>query len=267
LSSPTEQKGVFEVLEEGADNINEKLKLLRVHQNGTSAALENDSVLLKTKQGSKQREPQQGEVYEPGIMHTTASCSSPAQEEITIKEWDDRFQHSGEESRSISQDADKHTTFATGGYLSEANVEAEAGRSTGSSQRSLQGISQLKPLFDIASSSQQNSNGYYESAAHEAMPADQHENRGVINKRTSFLLNDVGLEDHFESDGIFDLRDGYDDSASLFSESGLSVEADQSSSSQVDQNKKVQSSFGLPRHERRCAFCINTSSCPLCWIS
>lgn len=61
------------------------------------------------------------------------------------------------------------------------------------------------------------------------------------------LVNDVGLEEHLENDGIFDLRDGYDDSSSLFSESGLSVEADLSSSSQLEQNKKTQSRF----NERR----------------
>ena len=67
-------------------------------------------------------------------------------------------------------------------------------------------------------------------------------------------MNDVGLEDHIESDGIFDLRDGYDDSSSLFSESGLSVEADQSSASQLEQNKKGQSGPTHVRNERRYDF-------------
>jgi hypothetical protein len=67
-------------------------------------------------------------------------------------------------------------------------------------------------------------------------------------------LNDVGLEDHFESDGIFDLRDGYDDSSSLFSESGLSVEADLSSTSQLEQNKKGQPGLAHVRTERRYGF-------------
>lgn len=47
-----------------------------------------------------------------------------------------------------------------------------------------------------------------------------------MGKINLFELNDVGLEEYFESEGIFDFWDGYDDSVSLFLEGGLFVEVD-----------------------------------------
>ncbi|CAK9868406.1 unnamed protein product [Sphagnum jensenii] len=84
---------------------------------------------------------------------------------------------------------------------------------------------------------------------------DAQNNQGVADsKRSSGLLHDV-LDGPFKNDGMLvELQDGYqDDSMSLFSESGLSVETDHLLSlGPVDQNKKLQS--GQPQHERKAVF-------------
>jgi hypothetical protein len=103
-------------------------------------------------------------------------------------------------------------------------------------------------------SSQQVSNWFFDPSIQEPMSAatDEQKNCDVVTKRSSYMLNNVVLDEHFENDGMFDLRDGYqDDSGSLFSESGLSVETDPPSLGPVDQNKKLQSSSVQPRHERK----------------
>lgn len=73
-------------------------------------------------------------------------------------------------------------------------------------------------------------------------------------KRTSFLLsNDVGLDDDYgdESEAFESRGTCQDDTASLYSDSGLSAEADTFGSSQVDQNKKVRSSSSQPHRDRK----------------
>lgn len=273
LSSPTEHKAPFEVSEDGVNNINEKLKILKTRRNGNGNSVgngstqnhilvENENTHLKAKQVIKQQEAvlaHHGEIimhdtkYLSSILGTSPPMSSSTtQEEAIAKDWHDRSQHSGDESVSFSQEDDKHQKYFNGGHISRSNGgEADAGRSTGAIQSS-QILTRLKPPSNGVYSSQQNANGYFEPSMQEAGLADGQENRGVVSKRSSYMLNDVVLDDHFENDGIFDLRDGYqDDSASLFSESGLSVEADFSSLNHVDQNKKMQSSSGRPRHERK----------------
>lgn len=252
-SSPTEQLGLFDVLDDGVNNVNEKLRFLKSQQNGSGTGvgswtsqihntLETDNGPLQTKDGSKQQE---------SIIANHAEVHlSEMKEEVTVKELQDRTLHGADESGNFSQEVEKHRTYANGGSLYEGNGDFEAIRSAGSSQRSLQGISQHEPLFHVASNIL-SSSGNRKFAVQKAIVADQHKVQRMISKKGSSLLNDVGLEEHFESDGIFDLRDGYDDSASLFSESGLSVEADLSSSSQLDQNKKAQSGIAQVRNERR----------------
>ncbi|KAG0613123.1 hypothetical protein M758_6G078800 [Ceratodon purpureus] len=253
-SSPTELLGVFDVIEDGVNNVNDKLKFLKNqqnHQNGSSTSvgswtsqihstLETYNGQLKTKDGSRQQEAI--------VANHVEVSSSDLKEEVTVKELQDRSLHGAEEGGNFSQEVDKQRTYANGGPLYEGNGDFEAIRSTGSSQRSLQGISKHEPLFHVASNTL-SSSGYREFSVQKPIVADRHKAQRVISKKGSCLLNDVGLEEHFESDGIFDLRDGYDDSASLFSESGLSVEADLSS--QLDQNKKVQSGIAQVRNERR----------------
>ena len=252
-SSPTELLGVFDVIEDGVNNVHEKLKLLKNQQNGSGTsvgnwtsqihtAFETYNGQLKTKDGSRQQEA-------IAANHVEVSPSD-VKEEVTVKELRERTLHGAEEGGNFSQEVEKQRTYANDGPLYEGNGDFEAIRSTGSSQRSLQGISKHEPLFHVASNTV-NSSGYREFSVQKPIVADRHKAQRVISKKGLCLLNDVGLEEHFESDGIFDLRDGYDDSASLFSESGQSVEADLSSSSQLDPNKKNQSGIAQVRNERR----------------
>lgn len=192
-NSPTEQMGVFDVMDEGVNNVNEKLRFLKSHQNGSVSGvanwtsqpqntMETENGQLKIKDVSKQQEP---------VISNDAELNA-----LDMKEPQERSLHGAEESGNFTQELEKQRTYANGGSLYEGNGDFEAIRSTGSSQRSL-----------------------------------------------------MGLEEHFESEGIFDLRDGYDDSASLFSEGGLSVEADLST--QLDQNRKPQSNVTHARNERK----------------
>ncbi|KAG0585317.1 hypothetical protein KC19_2G003100 [Ceratodon purpureus] len=200
-SSPTEQLGLFDIIEDGVNNVNEKLKYLKNQENGSDSGVSNwtsqnqnttetDSGQFKTKERRKKQEAI--------LANHVESSLSDMKHEVEVKELQERSQHGAEESGNFSQEVEKQRIYANGGSLYEGNGDFEAIRSVCSSQRSLQ-----------------------------------------------------GLEDHFESDGIFDLRDGYDDSSSLFSESGLSVEADQSSTSQLEQSKKGPPGLAHVRTERR----------------
>jgi hypothetical protein len=64
------------------------------------------------------------------------------------------------------------------------------------------------------------------------------------------MSNDDVLDEHLENNGMFEPRDNYqDDGGMLLSESHLAVEIDLSL--KVDQNKRLYSSSGQPRHERK----------------
>ncbi|XP_024400704.1 kinesin-like protein KIN-14C isoform X1 [Physcomitrium patens] len=201
-SSPTEQGlSLFDVMEDGVNTINEKLKFVKHQRNGSGTgvgswtspirgARDIDNGQLKASEGSKH--------LETILANNADSSSSCLGKEVLARELPVGSQQGAENSGNLSLEVENQRIHANGGSFYEGNGDFEGIRSVCSSQRSLQ-----------------------------------------------------GLEEQFESDGIFDLRDGCDDSSSLFSESGLSVEADLSSPTHLDQNKKVQSGHAQVRNDRR----------------
>jgi hypothetical protein len=155
-SSPTEQLGLFDVIEDGVNNVNEKLKHLKNQENGSDTGVANwtsqshnttetDGGQFKTKEGSKQQEAI--------LANHVESSLSDMKDEVAVKELQERSQHGAEESGNFSQEVEKQRIYANGGSLYEGNGDFEAIRSACSSQRSLQGISQHDCLSHFASSS------------------------------------------------------------------------------------------------------------------
>ncbi|XP_024394330.1 kinesin-like protein KIN-14C isoform X2 [Physcomitrium patens] len=202
--SSTEQGlGSFDVMEDGANNVDEKLKRSssKHQRNGSGTGFsswtsqihnskDSDGGQMKATEGSRQ--------HEAVLANHVESASSDIKQEVTTRELPERSQIVREDIDNFFLETEKQAIYSNSGYLHESNADFESLRSACSSQRSL-----------------------------------------------------PGLEEQFESDGLFDLRDGHDDSSSLFSESGLSVVADLSLSSQLDYTKKVQSSPAQVRNERR----------------
>lgn len=149
-NSPTEQLGLFDVVEDGVSNGIEKLKFLKNQENGSGIgvgnwtsqihnATETDSGLLKSKEGRHQQE---------AMLANHVEVSLPdMKDKVSVEELQERSQHGAEESRNFSQEVEKQRIYANGGSLSEGNGDFEAIRSTCSSQRSLQGTSQHEHLF------------------------------------------------------------------------------------------------------------------------
>lgn len=93
-------------------------------------------------------------------------------------------------------------------------------------------------------------NGSFETILLETIGGNIVPGQDAGNKRTSFLLNhDVGLDEDYRDDSeAFESRGTcVDDTVSLYSDSGMSVEADTTWSSQVDQNKKGRTSARLQK--------------------
>lgn len=152
-SSPTEQLGLFDIIEDGVNNVNEKLKYLKNQENGSGTGVghltsqshnltETDSVQFKNKVESKQQE---------AILANHVEFSlSDMKDEVAVKELQERSQHGAEESGNFSQEVEKQRIYANGGSLYEGNGDFEAIRSVCSSQRSLQGIYQHGPFFILS---------------------------------------------------------------------------------------------------------------------
>jgi hypothetical protein len=262
VESPTECKVSFDGPEEVAINMSDKLKLLKTRHGSLGqslTAIDSDNAVHIIKPKSKQEESvlaNHGEIimhdkqYLLSILDTTLQIAPNAsQPESVVEEWHDRFQKSGDESLSASQVYEKlprSSTYLTGQDRAELGIARSIAPT--------QSTSRLKPPLNGVFSSQQVSNWFFDPSIQEPMSAatDEQKNCDVVTKRSSYMLNNVVLDEHLENDGMFDLRDGYqDDSGSLFSESGLSVETDLPSLGPVDQNKKLQSSSVQPRHERK----------------
>ena len=182
-SSPTEQLGLFDIIENGVNNVNEKLKYSKNQGNGSGSGVgnwtsqihnttETDNGQFETREGSKQQE---------AILANHVELSlSDMKDEVAIKELQERSQHGAEESGNFSQEVEKQRIYANGGSLYEGNGDFEAIRSVCSSQRSLQGISYHDSFFHLASSTL-SSNVSPEFSR--SFFAGQHKNQCVIDKK------------------------------------------------------------------------------------
>ena len=250
LDSPTENKVQFEVSEDGAVNMFEKLKLLKSRRMGLGkhvgsldshhSFLEHDNAseyvkakLLNTTQ------------QEAGLVFDTTTPVSPSQQgNFTCQELNDTFQSSGDDTLSSFQDYNRQLkTDSNGRYVVGAkkyDAVAEMGRSN---QR-------LRPPSNVVCI-QEPTSGSFETVLLDTIGGEigvqDAQDSGY--KRNSFLLNsDVGLDDDFGDEEAFESRGTYqDDTASLYSDSGMSAEADTFGSSQGDQNKKLISSSSRPQ--------------------
>ncbi|KAG0554671.1 hypothetical protein KC19_12G109900 [Ceratodon purpureus] len=124
-------------------------------------------------------------------------------------------------------------TDSNGRYVAGAkkyDVVAEMGRSNQQSGLRLRPPSNMVYGQDLA-------NGSFETVLLDTIGGQNAQDTGC--KRGSFLLNsDVGLDEDFGDEEAFESRGTcQDDTASLYSDSGMSAEAENSGS--VDQNKKV----------------------------
>jgi hypothetical protein len=255
LDSPTENKVQFEVSEDGAVNVFEKLKLLKSRRKGIGnhvgsfnshhSFLEHDDVSEYVK-----AKPLNTTQQEAGLVFDTTTPASPSQPEgdFTCQELNDTFQSSGDDTLSSFQDYNQQSkTDSNGRYAAGGNkydVLAEMGRSNQQS-----GL-RLRPPSNMVFS-QEPANGSFETVLLDTIGGGigGQDALDIGCKRSSFLLNsDVGLDDDFGDEEAFESRGTcQDDTASLYSDSGMSAEADTSGSSQVDQNKKVRSSSSRPQ--------------------
>ncbi|KAG0598943.1 hypothetical protein M758_12G114000 [Ceratodon purpureus] len=132
-------------------------------------------------------------------------------------------------------------TDSNGRYVAGAkkyDVVAEMGRSNQQSGLRLRPPSNMVYGQDLA-------NGSFETVLLDTIGGQNAQDTGC--KRGSFLLNsDVGLDEDFGDEEAFESRGTcQDDTASLYSDSGMSAEAENSGS--VDQNKKVRSNSTRPQ--------------------
>ncbi|KAG0554695.1 hypothetical protein KC19_12G111400 [Ceratodon purpureus] len=130
---------------------------------------------------------------------------------------------------------------SNGRYVAGAkkyDVVAEMGRSNQQSGLRLRPPSNMVYGQDLA-------NGSFETVLLDTIGGQNAQDTGC--KRGSFLLNsDVGLDEDFGDEEAFESRGTcQDDTASLYSDSGMSAEAENSGS--VDQNKKVRSNSTRPQ--------------------
>ncbi|KAG0554669.1 hypothetical protein KC19_12G109900 [Ceratodon purpureus] len=173
---------------------------------------------------------------EAGLVFDTTTPASPSQPErnFTCQELNDTFQSSGDDTLSSFQDYTQQLkTDSNGRYVAGAkkyDVVAEMGRSNQQSGLRLRPPSNMVYGQDLA-------NGSFETVLLDTIGGQNAQDTGC--KRGSFLLNsDVGLDEDFGDEEAFESRGTcQDDTASLYSDSGMSAEAENSGS--VDQNKKV----------------------------
>ncbi|KAG0598945.1 hypothetical protein M758_12G114000 [Ceratodon purpureus] len=249
LDSPTENKVQFEVSEDGAVNVFEKLKLLKSRRKGIGkrvgsfdshhSLLEHDDVSEYVK-----AKPLNTTQQEAGLVFDTTTPASPSQPErnFTCQELNDTFQSSGDDTLSSFQDYTQQLkTDSNGRYVAGAkkyDVVAEMGRSNQQSGLRLRPPSNMVYGQDLA-------NGSFETVLLDTIGGQNAQDTGC--KRGSFLLNsDVGLDEDFGDEEAFESRGTcQDDTASLYSDSGMSAEAENSGS--VDQNKKVRSNSTRPQ--------------------
>jgi len=165
-------------------------------------------------------------------------------------------QPSGDDTLSSFQDYEQFKTensrYAAGAR--PYNNDAETGRGGGSNMHS--GL-RLRPYSNVYNSTGQDpANGSFETILLETIGGNIVPGQNVQDiggKRASFLLNDVGLDDDFgdESD-VFESRGTcQDDTASLYSDSGVSADAEISGSNHMDQNMKGRSSSSRLHLDRR----------------
>ncbi|KAG0598944.1 hypothetical protein M758_12G114000 [Ceratodon purpureus] len=181
---------------------------------------------------------------EAGLVFDTTTPASPSQPErnFTCQELNDTFQSSGDDTLSSFQDYTQQLkTDSNGRYVAGAkkyDVVAEMGRSNQQSGLRLRPPSNMVYGQDLA-------NGSFETVLLDTIGGQNAQDTGC--KRGSFLLNsDVGLDEDFGDEEAFESRGTcQDDTASLYSDSGMSAEAENSGS--VDQNKKVRSNSTRPQ--------------------
>lgn len=227
LDSPSENKVPFEVSEARATvTVFEKLKLLKSRRKGNMG---NNIV---------------GSSFHDG--HHNDDISNI------------QAQPSGDDTLSSFQDYEQQLKTENGRYAAGAiqyNSDAEMVRGGGGSN--VQSGLRLRPHSNVYSGpTQEPANGSFETILLETIGGTIVPSQNVQDfggKRTSFLLNDVGLdEDYGDESEVFESRGTcQDDTASLYSDSGVSAEADISESSQVDQTKKGRSSSSRPHYERK----------------
>jgi hypothetical protein len=237
VQSRTERKLSFEGSEELANVMSDK-KLLKTrksthHLRQSISSLETHKVVLALKEASQQQE-------ELHSNHRDAKCLSEhtapqmAHVESIAKDWHDRCQTGGNKS-VLASEGDVKLARHSG----STKIQHDAVNSGGSHERT----NRLKPPSNGVFSSQQVSNGDLDDLTKEPT-TDGQKNCGV------YMLNDDVLDEHLENNGMFELQDNnQDDGGILLSESHLSVEIDLSL--KVDQNKRLYSSSGQPRHERK----------------
>lgn len=255
LDSPTENKAQFEVSEGRAVNVFEKLKLLKSRRKGIGkhvgsfnshhSFLEHEDISEYVK-----AKPLINTQQEAGLVFDNTTPPSPSQPEgnFTCQELNDTFQSPGDDTLSSFQDYNQQLkTDSNGRYVAGAkkcDVVAEMGRSNQQS-----GL-RLRPPSNVVYS-QEPLNGSFETILLETIGGGigGQDAQDIGCRRSSFLLNsDVGLDEDYGDEEVFESRGTcQDDTASLYSDSGLSAEADNSGSSQVDQNKKVRSSSSRPQ--------------------
>jgi hypothetical protein len=246
VQSRTERKLSFEGSEELADKKLLKMRKSTHHLRQSISSLETHKAVLALKEASQQQEKLHSNHREI-TMHDTKCLSEHtapqmAHVESIAKDWHDRCQTGGNKS-VLASEGDEKLARQSG----STKIQHDAANSGGSHERT----NRLKPPSNGVFS-QQVSNGELDHLTKEPT-TDGQKNCGVFSNTSLYMLNDDVLDEHLENNGMFELQDNYqDDGGILLSESHLSVEIDLSL--KVDQNKRLYSSSGQPRHERKALF-------------
>jgi hypothetical protein len=248
VQSRTERKLSFEGSEELANVMIDK-KLLKMRKSThplrqSISSLETHKVVLALKETSQQQEELHSNHREI-TMHDTKCLSEHtapqmAHVESIAKDWHDRCQTGGNKSVLASEGDEKLAR-----HSGSTKIQHDAANSGGSHERT----NRLKPPSNGVFSGQQVSNGDLDHLTEE-LTTDGQKNCGVFSNTSLYMSNGDVLDEHLENNGMLELRDNcQDDGGILLSESHLSVEIDHSL--KVDQNKRLYSSSGQPRHERK----------------
>jgi hypothetical protein len=214
------------------------------HLRQSISSLETHKVVLGLKETSQQQEELHSNHREI-TMHDTKCLNEHtaphmAHVESSAKDWHDKCQTGGNKSVLASEGDEKLAR-----HSDSTKIQHDAANSGGSHERT----NRLKPPSNGVFSIHQVSNGDLNQMTEEPT-TDGQKNCGVFSNTSLYMSNDDVLDEHLENNGMFELRDNYqDDGGMLLSESHLAVEIDLSL--KVDQNKRLYSSSGQPRHERK----------------
>ncbi|CAK9202501.1 unnamed protein product [Sphagnum troendelagicum] len=246
VQSRTERKLSFEGSEELADKKLLKMRKSTHYLRQSISSLETHKAVLALKEASQQQEKLHSNHREITMYDTKCLSEHTAPQmahvESIAKDLHDRCQTVGNKS-VLASEGDEMLARHSG----STKIQHDAANSGGSHERT----NRLKPPSNGVFS-QQVSNGELDHLTKEST-TDGQKNCGVFSNTSLYMLNDDVLDEHLENNGMFELQDNYqDDGGILLSESHLSVEIDLSL--KVDQNKRLYSSSGQPRHERKALF-------------